>query len=347
MHHQLRSGLAVSLVAALAVGALASAPAAWAGSGTNDGGNTTSTNPPSGSPPAGSSGGQIDVHVQTHTHYDGGTPSQGTRPLKSVDSNWTPPGCWFEPRFTPEQYQTYYRDGMKGWSTGKQYVQPHWDQLEKEHYNQGKDGLWWQITYNPDMSAAYDLDHCFSYAEPEVWVPTGDPAPPQGVPRPVDLKDVAYSQTSLPDPPVQLSPVPLNQTVNLPTYVKFAGKFGRVYTTAEISAPQYGINVAATVVAVPTGLRVDAGTSDAQPSSCTYALTAAQGGGYQVDTSTDPCNVTYRRAGSYTLHAELTWKVTWTPSADPNGPAAAPGLPDGLSYADVAVTTREIQTVVR
>jgi len=43
----------------------------------------------------------------------------------------------------------------------------------------------------------------------------------------------------------------------------------------------------------------------------------------------------------------LTWKVTWTPSADPDGPATEPALPDGLSYAAVPVTSREIQTVVR
>jgi enoyl reductase len=219
--------------------------------------------------------------------------------------------------------------------------------LEAEKYNKGKEGLWWQVTYNPNVSAAYALAHCPPYAEPEVWVPTGDPAPPPGVPRPVDLKDIAYSKTTLPNPPVELSPVAQNQTVNLATYVKFAGAFGRVYTTAEINAPQYGVNVAATVLAVPTALRIDAGTSYAATQTCTYALTPGQSGGYQVDSSQDSCNVTYRKAGVYTLHAELTWRVTWTPSADPNGPAAAPGLPDGLSYADVPVTTREIQTVVR
>jgi hypothetical protein len=348
-HGLSRTALTAAAVASLAVALFAVPCPAWAGSGTNDGGTTTATNPPAGTqdPPAGSASGEIDVHVQTHTHYAGGTPSNGTSALTSVDSNWSPPGCWFEPRFTPEQYQTYFREGMKGWSTGKEYVEPLLEKLEAEKYNEGKDGLWWQITYNPDVSAAYALAHCAPYDEPEVWVPTGDPAPPPGVPRPVNLKDIAYSQTTLPNPPVELSPVPGNQTVNLATYVKFAGAFGRVYTTAEINAPQYGINVAATVVAVPTALRIDAGTSYADPQVCTYDLTAGQGGEYRIDTSKDACNVTYRKAGSYTLRAELTWKVTWTPSADPDGPVADPALPDGLSYASVPVTSREIQTVVR
>jgi hypothetical protein len=236
---------------------------------------------------------------------------------------------------------------MKGWSTGKEYVEPLLEKLEAEKYNQGKDGLWWQITYNPDVSAQYALDHCTPYDAPEVWVPTGDPAPPPGVPRPVDLKNIAYSAVKLPAPPVELSPVGENQTVNLPTYVRFAGKLGRAYATAELVAPQYGVNVAATVVAVPTSLRIDAGTSFADPQTCTYDLAPGAGGGYQVDSSKDDCNITYRKRGPYTLHAEITWKVTWTPSTNADGPAAQPGLPDGLSGNDTAVAVKEIQTVVR
>ncbi|HEY5836523.1 hypothetical protein [Streptomyces sp.] len=350
MHHRLRkASFTLCTVASFGIALLAGPTAAWAGNGTNDNGQTTDPNAPSpdGNPPASSANGQIDVHVQTHTHYAGGTPSGGTTPLRSVDANWAPPGCWFEPRFTPEQYQTYFREGMKGWSTGKQYVEPLREKLEAEKYNQGQDGLWWQVTYNPNVPAGYALAHCPPYGDPVVWVPTGDPAPPAGVPRAIDLKDIAYSRTTLPNPPVELSPVAANQTVNLATYVKFVGNFGRVYTTAEINAPAYGINVAATVVAVPAALRIEAGTSYAEPQVCTYDLSAGPGGSYQVDSSKDDCNVTYRKAGSYTLHAELTWQVTWTPSANPDGPVAAPGLPDGLSYADVPVTSREIQTVVR
>lgn len=349
---RLRLPATAATAAAIAVAgmSLALAPSqAWAGDGGHGGGGSGSSTPaPSQNPapPAGSHGGHIDVHVRTHETYDGGQPSGGSTPLRSADTTWVPPGCWFEPRFTPEQYETYFRNGMKGWSTGKQYVQPYWDELEAEKYNKGKDGLWWQVRYNPYMPPGYDLSHCPPYPEPEVWVPTGDPAPPPGVPRPVDLKDVAYSQTSLPRPPVQLSPVSQNQTVNLATYVKFAGTFGRVYTTADIDAPQYGIHVAATVVAVPSALRVEAGTPEADPQVCTYPLTKGRRG-YEVDSSHAACNITYRKAGAYTLHAELTWKVTWTPGADPDGPVAAPGLPDGLSYADVPVTVKEIQTVVR
>ncbi|WNI15961.1 hypothetical protein [Actinacidiphila sp. ITFR-21] len=287
------------------------------------------------------------MHVETRTRYDSAVPGAGTTPSRSADADWAPPGCWFKPRFTPDQYRTYFRDGLKGWWTGREYVEPLREELEAEKYHRGEDGLWWQITYNPDVSAAYALAHCAPYDEPEVWVPTGDPEPPPAVPTALDLKDVAYSRTRPPNPPVALSPVAANQTVNLATHVRFAGAFGRVHTTAEIEAPQYGVDVAATVVAVPTALRVDAGTPYAGPQVCTYDLAKRPDGRVQADSSADARNVTYRKAGAYTPHAELTWKVTWTPSADANGPAAAPALPDGLSYADVAVTSREMQTVVR
>lgn len=301
--------------------------------------------PPAGQPPAGSSGGQINVRVQAQTHYEGhGT---ATTPLQSSDANWSPPGCWFEPRFTPDQYETYFRNVMTGWSTGKQYVQDQWNELEKSHYHKGDKGLWWQITYNPDVPAQYSLDHCPPYDWPEVWVPTGDPAPPPGVPTPTDLKDIAYAATELPQPDVQLSPAADNQVVNLATYAKFAGALGRVYTTAQISAPAYGINVAATVVAVPTALRLDASTSDAAPQSCVYDLVGSPSRGYQVDTSHAACNITYRRAGTYTLNAAITWHVTWSPSADPDAPPSTPSLPDGQSGNDTTVTTHEIQTINR
>jgi hypothetical protein len=343
----MKKGFAVAVMILAACTVLSLPPRALADGPITSGDQGGSNPPPADNPPAGSGGGQIDVHVRTESHYTGAEPHGDTVPLSSVDTNWSPPGCWFEPRFTPDQYQAYFREGMKGWSTGKEYVEPLREKLEAEQYNRGKDGLWWQITYNPYVSAQYALDHCAAYAEPEQWVPTGDPAPPAGVPRPVDLKDIAYSRVRLPAPPVRLSPVRDNQTVNLPTYVRFAGALGRTYTTAEIVAPQYGIDVAATVVAVPTGIRIDAGTSYAEPRSCTYALTPGAGGEYRVDSSKDDCNVTYRKRGPYTLHAEITWKVTWTPSADPDGPAARPGLPDGWSGTDIPVAVKEIQTVVR
>lgn len=334
MRHQLRRAAAIAAVAAPVL-ALCTVLPAWAGDGGIDGGNTTTPEPPPGK----SDSGSISAHVQTTTSYHG----SGGTPLTSSDVNWAPPPCWYEPRFTPEQYETYYRNEMKGWSTGKQYIKADLDKLEQEHYNKGKDGLWWQRVLNESLPSQYTLDNCTLQA-PEVWVPTGDPRPVPGVLTPEELSQIAYAATKLPAPPVTLSPVADGQIVNLPTYVKFGSPLDRVWVTASIAVQ--GVNIAATTVATPVSLRVDAGTQDASPQSCTYDLTKSDGG-YKVDTASSGCNITYRKVGSHQLHAQITWRVTWIPSADPNGLAGAPGLPDGLSTYDQPVTVKEIQTVVR
>jgi len=110
------------------------------------------------------------------------------------------------------------------------------------------------------------------------------------------------------------------------------------------------VHIAATTVAVPTQLRVDAGTGYAEPRTCTYDLTGARRL-VHVDTRHDACNVTYRKAspaGGYPLTASIVWKVTWTPSADPDGRRApTPAMPDGESTATSQVTVRENEAINR
>lgn len=153
-----------------------------------------------------------------HGGGNSGGSSTGT-PLASTDASWTPPACLYEPRFTPDQYEMYYRNEMKSRLTGKQYVQADWDKLEKERYNKGEDGLWWQHVFNENAPPAFALANC-PVGPPEVWVPKSDLAPHPGVLTPKELKDIAYAATRLPNPPVQLSPVVGSQVVNLPTFVK-------------------------------------------------------------------------------------------------------------------------------
>ncbi len=338
MRQRVTSTARAGLVAGLAAAALLLAPAAsWAGDGGNGG---------SGSTRGGSGDGStISATADSHVVVHGDSPGDGA-PLVSSDASYAPPPCWYEPRFTPEQYLVYYRQSLVGWDTGKSYVKKQLDTLEGEHYNIGKKGLWWQLDYNTSMPAFTALDDC-PYQDDTIWVPTGDPTPPPGALTPEELSRIAYSATRLPAPPVTLSPSPAKQVVNLPTYVSFAAPLRRVWVTASLH--ELGVDIAATTVATPVSLRVDAGTADASPGSCTYPLTAA-GGGYRVDSRHAGCNITYRRStggGSYPLTARITWKVTWTASRDPDGPAERPALPDGLSTYRRAVAVREIQTVVR
>ncbi|MBY8879313.1 hypothetical protein [Actinacidiphila acidipaludis] len=149
---------------------------------------------------------------------------------------------------------------------------------------------------------------------------------------------------------MRLRPPPENQLVNLATEIAFRLRLKRVTVTAGLDDAALGVHVAATTVAEPYALRVDAGTPEADPGTCTYPL-AEEGGTFRLDTHGGPCNITYRRAsppGGYTLTASIVWKVHWTPSVNPDGPAAAdPALPDGASSASTPVTVRESEALVR
>jgi hypothetical protein len=338
-----RRNFGAALITVLAVTSVLSGHPAWAGGpdgGSSSGGGTFNPAPGSTNISATAATGQTQIITTTNFH------GSGASPMESSDVSWTPPPCWYEPRYTPKQYQDYYRNSLKGWDTGKQFIWPEYQQLEKEKYNQGKDGLWWELVYNENMPPENALSQC-NVSDPFVWVPTGDPTPPAGVLTPEELSKIAYAATKLPAPPVQLSPGPDKQVVNLPTYVKFTAPLDRVWVTASLNAQ--GVNIAATTVATPVAIKIDAGTSDADPQTCTYDL-AKSSSGYQVDSSNAPCNITYRRSsgsGTYPLKAQITWKVTWTPSTNPDGPPQQPALPDGLSTYSQDVIVKEIQTVVR
>ncbi|MEU8352103.1 hypothetical protein [Streptomyces sp. NPDC048845] len=135
--------------------------------------------------------------------------------------------------------------------------------------------------------------------------------------------------------------------MNLGTYAKFDAPLDQVWVTASID--YMGYSVAATTVATPESLTVNAGTEYAEPSSCTYDL-AKSGDGYKVDSKGSDCNITYRRSSrndSYELTAELTWRVHWTASADPGGPLQQPALPDGTSSTTEDVVVKEVQSINR
>ncbi|WP_326807202.1 MULTISPECIES: hypothetical protein [unclassified Streptomyces] len=89
----------------------------------------------------------------------------------------------------------------------------------------------------------------------------------------------------------------------------------------------------------------------ADPRTCTYDLTKAEGG-YEVDSQGTDCNITYQRTSgkgrSYPFKASLVWDVTWTDTAGPDGPPMRdPALADSQSTFEQDVTVEEIQSIVR
>lgn len=249
--------------------------------------------------------------------------------------------CWYEPMYTPKEYEEFINSayaGAQGPAAG--YAK----KRDEEDYHKGDKGLWWQVKFrNDDYTTACPV----TTDNWEIWVPPADPQPDPNKLNPEILSELAYNSTKLPTPPVVLSPKADRLIVNLGTRVKFEENFDRVWTTASIDYK--GVQMAATTVATPVALKVEAGTADADPQTCTYDLIKGPDG-YSVDSTDSGCNVTYRRSsgdGTYPFKASITWKVTWTDSADPDGPARQPGLPDGLSTFEQAVAVREIQAVNR
>ncbi|WP_385867163.1 hypothetical protein [Streptomyces violaceus] len=243
--------------------------------------------------------------------------------------------------YTPEEYEKFIKSAYGGaGEPAASYAR----KRDKENYHKGDKGLWWQVQFR-DLT--YDEACPVTTDNWEIWVPPADPQPDPNKVTPEILSDLAFNSTKLPTPPVELQPRADRLLVNLGTRVAFKGDLDRVWTTASLDYK--GVQLAATTVATPVALKVDAGTADADPQSCTYDLVKGKDG-YTADSEGAGCNVTYLRAsgsGTYPFKASITWKVTWTDSADPDGPPREPGLPDGLSTFEQDVTVKEAQAVNR
>ncbi|MFJ5177147.1 hypothetical protein ACIP68_25330 [Streptomyces griseoviridis] len=307
------------------------------GGGTGTGGTGTGTpDPQSGGD---SAKGGIGAHIRiSQSAVGSGRPTSNAT---STNVNWKPPVCWYEPMYTSKEYEEFIKSAYAGaQEPAASYAKKRTD----EGFHKDDKGLWWQVKFRDDDFSA---DCPVTTDNWEIWVPPADPRPDPHKLTPEILSELAYNATKLPTPPVVLSPGAQRLVVNLGTRVKLDGDFDRVWTTADIDYK--GVQMAATTVATPVALRVDAGTEDADPQLCTYDLVKGDGG-YTVDSAGADCNVTYRRSsgsGTYPFKASITWKVTWTDSADPDGPARAPALPDGLSTVEQDVAVKEIQAVNR
>lgn len=292
-------------------------------------------------------GGDGDTYYShvTFTQRGGTDAEDNSQPVTSSDVNFAPPVCWYE-SMTPAEFEAeidrrYNEAGKENAGTVYDYYNQVQSDMNEIKYHQGDDGSWWVLAWDEDALNSGNHAPC-AYDTGWLWQPAGTPAP-EGELTPEILSQAAYGRMKLPTRKVTLSPVAANQKVNLPTYVSFTAAIPEVSVTARLAT------VAATVVAVPYSLRVEAGTSYAAPASCDYTFTPS-GGGYAVNSADAACNVTYQKAtapgSTYPLTAQITWHVTWTPTATPQ-PGVGEGMPDGTSQSQQAVTVQEIQTVNR
>lgn len=269
----------------------------------------------------------------------------------SSTTTWTPPACYYAPKFTPDQLKAYLEPIWEADSTGYE-----WDAQQRDRYVDGhpykdfnKDkadkGYWWDSYVTPGREGDPGALDC---TKPIFWVDTNDD-PPADVPQAVTpeiLAELAYNEVRVPSTKVTLAPA--NKTkVNLPTWAWLDGaKFKPVSVTASI--PVLGIS--ATTTAEPVSLKIDPGTSDAEtyPASGVCQIKGGSiGEPYAKGKSdeTPPCGVKYLRSsgsGSYPLKATITWKIHWTGTGNTGG-----DLPDGTFGASQDVVVQEIQAVNR
>ncbi|MEU4925869.1 hypothetical protein AB0G54_05070 [Streptomyces yokosukanensis] len=269
-------------------------------------------------------------------------------PVTSTTS-WTPPACWYAPKYTPDTLKQYLEPIWAVDSTG-----PQWDAQQRDRYVDGhpykdfnKDkagkGYFWDSYVNEDFPPGWDK------CDAEIfWVDKGDP-PPANVPNAVTTKilgELAYGEIRVPGTKVTLAPVDRTK-VNLPTWAWLDGaQFKPVSVTASI--PVLGIS--ATTTAEPVSLKIDPGTSDAEtyPASGVCQIENGRIGEPYARGKADetpPCGVKYLRSsgdGSFQLKATVTWKISWKGSD-----GAGDTLPDGTFGANQDVVVQEIQSVNR
>ncbi|MFF8869145.1 hypothetical protein [Streptomyces massasporeus] len=276
---------------------------------------------------------------------------QSAGPVTS-STTWTPPACYYAPKYTPEQLQKYLEPTWEAGSTGYE-----WDAKQRDRYVNGhpykdfnKDkagkGYWWDFYVTPGREGdpgALDCD------KPIFWVDENDD-PPADIPQAITtevLAQLAYAEVRVPSTKMDLAPQ-ANTKVNLPTWAWLdAAEFKPVSVTA--SVPLLGIQ--ATTTAEPESVKIEPGTADAEtyPASGVCQIQNGRIGEPYAKGKTDeapPCGVKYLRSsgdGSYQLKATVTWKIHWTGT----GVAGEQRLPDGSFGGEQNVVVQEIQAVNR
>jgi enoyl reductase len=265
-------------------------------------------------------------------------------------SAWTPPACWYAPKYTPAQLEATLKPIWAAESTGAE-----WEATQRARYVDGEpykdfnkdktgEGYFWDSYVNESFPPGWD-----SCDEDIFWVDTGEAPPPEieNAITPEILAQLAYAEIRVPSTEVTLAPEGATK-VNLPTWAWLDGaEFKPVSVTA--SVPVLGIQ--ATTTAEPVALKIEPGTGDAEtyPASGVCEIRNGRIGEPYARGKADrtpPCGVRYLRSsgdGSYPLRATVTWEISWTGTGvnDPQD------LPNGEFGAEQDVVVQEIQAINR
>lgn len=291
-------------------------------------------------------------------------PTGGKRgTISSVDVNWEPPPCWYEPLFTPEQLKTFAEtngDGQvsirQGWLGSRLWTDHFKDEKDAgnyfgtpatvqgyKNYNLGQKGYFWHGVA-PNVAAIDDTTLCNRLM---FWQDAGEIPNVLNAPTPETLAEYAYDKVKVPATEVELKPT-TKSTVNLPTWAWLdKGTFSEVKVRAEL--PNTGLWAETT--AKPVALHLEPGTGDATtyPASgdCEINDDGSIGTPYTAGDAgkTPPCGLTYLRATNgkpYQLKASITWQITWEGTGGTGG-----NLPNGTFETTQDMNVQEIQSVNR
>ncbi|WP_405924333.1 hypothetical protein [Streptomyces sp. NBC_00035] len=303
------------------------------------------------------------THSRIKVTYVKGSGSGKKGNLGSVDPNWEPPACWYEPVFTPERLRTFVDEsdgngdvgihqswfGKGLWTDHYQHGKAETNMDEKvtsapgyENYNIGKDGYFWR-SVAPDDTDPRSWD-CGLIM---FWQDAGQIPKVPNAPTAETLAEYAYDKVEVPDTEIELKPA-AKSTVNLPTWVWLdQGTFQEVKVRAEL--PNTGLWAETT--AKPVALHLNPGTDDATtyPASgdCEINDDGSIGTPYTAGDAgkTPPCGLTYLRATNgkpYQLKASITWQITWEGTGGTGG-----DLPNGTFETTQDMNVQEIQSVNR
>lgn len=321
-----------------------------------------------GTPPA--SGGKKGKDIYASATYSQikvrqvSGPTGGKRGnLSSVDVNWKPPACWYEPVFTGQElkdfvdrtdgngdvgiHESWYGKGL--WTDHYQDGKPdtNFDDESStaegyKNYNIGKNGYFWRSVAPDDSDPeSWNCGKIMFWQDANV-VPKVAHAP-----TPKMLAEYAYNKVQVPDTEIELKPA-TKSTVNVPTWVWLdKGTFREIKVRAELPRT----NLYAVTTAKPVALHLDPGTEDATtfPSSgdCTINDDGSIGTPYEKGDAgkTPPCGIRYLRSTNgtpYHLKASITWQISWEGTGGANG-----DLPDGTFETTQDMNVQEIQSVNR
>jgi hypothetical protein len=326
------------------------------------GGGEESTGGSSKKPPAQGSSSGRDLMASVNQSRITIKTSQGTSQVPvgevtSVDPNWKPPVCWYEPVFTPEQLKAGVDRLKESGGLGAVNAQLSWnvdlfvDQYEKgeeddgyKNYNLGKDGMFWRAVVRKGQENNPEAWDC---GRVMFWQDAGTVPDDANAPTPDVLAAYAYDKIRVPDTEVELKPEG-KSTVNLPTWVWLdKGTFKEVTVRADLP----GTGLWAVTTAKPVALHLESGTEDAQtyPASgdCKINDDGSIGTPYAKGDAekTPPCGITYLRASSgkpYQLKASVTWQISWEGTGGVQG-----DLPDGTFETTQDMNVQEIQSINR